>query len=128
MNIWVTARNTSDLCFNCVPTFVLHTVFTDILRLFHLDKKKKECRWFKHHWHGLEKRYCFVSCTNPWMQRHTTSHLEDQIREAFEWGSDGWEAELCTPPGVLLRHSWGLCSMSHLICNLYASCCGYDGM
>jgi hypothetical protein len=33
-----------------------------------------------------------------------------------QWGSGGWETEACTPPGVLLRYLWGLCSMSRFIC------------
>jgi hypothetical protein len=32
------------------------------------------------------------------MQRYTTPHLENKAREAFQWGSGGWEAEACTPP------------------------------
>jgi hypothetical protein len=38
------------------------------------------------------------------------------VKETFQWGSGGWEAEACTPPpGVLLRYLWGLCLMSRLI-------------
>jgi len=52
-------------------------------------------------WHG-------VFCTTQWMQdtQHPTWRIE--IGEAFQWRSGGWEAEACTPPGVLvLRHFWG---------------------
>jgi len=51
------------------------------------------------------------------MQKHTTSHLENKKEEFF----GGWEAEACTPPGVLLRYLWGLCSMSRLICMTLAA-------
>jgi hypothetical protein len=44
-----------------------------------------------------------------------------KLREAFQWGSGGWEAEACTPPGVLLRYFWGLCPMSHLICVIFVA-------
>jgi len=66
-----------------------------------------------------------------------TSHrgdVENEIREAFQWGSGGWEAKACTPPGVLLKYLWGLCSMSCLICIIFVAdliacrliyeCCG----
>ena len=49
-----------------------------------------------------------------------------KIRDAFQWGSGGWEAKSCTWPGVLLRYMWGLCSMSCLICMIF--CCGSDCM
>jgi len=65
---------------------------------------------------------CFVFCTTQWMQRHT-SHLENKRGEAFQWGSGGWEAEACTPPGVLLNYLWGY-SMPHL----YDFYCGSDCM
>jgi len=26
----------------------------------------------------------------------------EQERKGFQWGSGGWQAEACTPPGVLL--------------------------
>ena len=53
------------------------------------------------------------------MQRHTTSHLENRIRGAFQWESGGWEAEARTPPGVLLIYLWELCLMSRLICMIF---------
>jgi len=65
-------------------------------------------------------RMLLCICTHhPWMQRHTTSYLENKIKEYFQWWSGGWEAGACTISGVLLRHLWGLtqhlCSMSRLI-------------
>jgi hypothetical protein len=36
------------------------------------------------------------------MERHTISHLENKRGKALQWGSGGWEAEACTPLGVLL--------------------------
>ena len=34
----------------------------------------------------------------------------------------GWEAEACTPPGVLLRYFWGwLCSISRVICMIFVA-------
>jgi hypothetical protein len=29
---------------------------------------------------------CFVFCTTQWMQRHTTSHLENKIKKCFSVG------------------------------------------
>jgi hypothetical protein len=53
----------------------------------------------------------------------------NKTRGFFQWGSGGWEAGACTPPGVLLRYLWGLYSMSRLIfvadliaCRLDFSC------
>ena len=43
------------------------------------------------------------------------------VRGAFQWGSSGWEAEACTPPGVLLRYLWGFCLMSRLIYTIYVA-------
>jgi hypothetical protein len=31
----------------------------------------------------------------------------EKIKDVFQRESGGWEAEACTPPGVLLRYSWG---------------------
>jgi hypothetical protein len=33
--------------------------------------------------------------------------LGEKRGRAFQWGSGGWEAEACTPPGVLLRYFGG---------------------
>jgi hypothetical protein len=46
------------------------------------------------------------------MQRHTTSHQENETK--FLNGDQAGLA--CTPPGVLFRYLWGLCSMSRLVC------------
>jgi len=65
-----------------------------------------------------------VFCTIQWMQRHTTSHLNNtnkKIREVHQWGSGGWDAEACTPAGVLLGYLWGLCSMPRLICMIFVA-------
>ena len=58
--------------------------------------------------------------TTQWTQKHTTSHLENKIREMFQWGSGGWEVEACTSPGVLIKSLWGLYSMSRLCMNFVA--------
>jgi hypothetical protein len=47
--------------------------------------------------------------------------LGKQKRKASQWGSGGWEAEACTPPGVLLRYLWGLNSMSRHICMIFVA-------
>jgi hypothetical protein len=76
-----------------------------------------------------------VFCTTQWVKRYTTSQLDIKNRKAFQWGSGGWKAEACTPPGVLLRYFWGLCFKSRLInaifvadlaaCRLiFYECCG----
>jgi len=68
-----------------------------------------------------------VFCTTQWMQRRTTSHLNNRMREDFWWGSGGWEAEACTPPEVLPRHLWELCSTSCLsVAALDGACCSYQ--
>jgi hypothetical protein len=44
-------------------------------------RKEIECRKCKHDRHGLGKNVVLCSavfCTTQWMQRHTTSHLEDK--------------------------------------------------
>jgi hypothetical protein len=51
----------------------------------------------------------------------TTSTWRIKIKKAFHWGSGGWEAKACTPPGVLLRYLWGLCSISRLICMTFVA-------
>jgi hypothetical protein len=56
-----------------------------------------------------------VFCTAQWLQKYTTYPPKKGRRELIQWGSGGWEAEACTPPGVLLRFV-GVGSMSHLIC------------
>jgi hypothetical protein len=43
------------------------------------------------------------------------------MRGAFQSGSGGWEAEACTPPGVLLRFFWGWCLMSRLNCLIFVA-------
>jgi hypothetical protein len=30
-------------------------------------------------------------------------YLENKRGKTLQWGTGGWEAEACTPPGVLLR-------------------------
>jgi len=47
--------------------------------------------------------------------------MENNRGKAIQWGSGGWKAEACTPPGVLLRYFWGLCSMSRLICIIFVA-------
>ena len=32
------------------------------------------------------RRYCLMFCTTQWMQRHTTSHQENKIRDIFSGG------------------------------------------
>jgi hypothetical protein len=34
-------------------------------------------------------------CATQWTQRHMASHLDNKRGKAFQWGSDGWEAEAC---------------------------------
>jgi hypothetical protein len=46
---------------------------------------------------------------------------ENQYKRSSQWESGGWEAEACTPPGVLLIYLWGLCSMSRLICAIFVA-------
>ena len=60
----------------------------------------------------IRKGCCFVFCITQWMQRHTTSYLENKVRGDFQWESGGCEVEACSPPGVL----WGLFLKSRLIC------------
>jgi len=60
-----------------------------------------------------------VVCTNQWMQRHTTSHLENKNKRSFLVGVRWLEGEAYTPTEVLLRYLWGLCSMSRLICMIF---------
>jgi len=53
-------------------------------------RRKKQCRKCKHYQHAWIRKGCFlVFCTTQWMQRHTTSHIENKTREAFQWGSGG---------------------------------------
>jgi hypothetical protein len=68
-------------------------------------------------------------------QKHDTTPRK-KSREAFQWGAGGWGAEACTPPGLMLKYFWGLCSMSRIICmiivdliacslaQLFHKCCG----
>jgi hypothetical protein len=51
------------------------------------------------------------------MDAETQHPIWRKVRELFSEG--GWEAEACTPPGVLLRYLWGLYSMSRLICMIF---------
>jgi len=66
------------------------------------EKKKKDADSV--HTTGMDKEKDVVLCSSapPNGCRDTTSHSRIKIREAFRWGSNGWEAEACTPPGVLL--------------------------
>ena len=41
--------------------------------------------------------------------------------ETFQGRSGCWEAESCTPPGVLLRYFGGLCLMSCLILMIFVA-------
>jgi hypothetical protein len=34
-------------------------------------------------------------------------HLKNKKGTAFQWGSGGWEAKVCTTAGVLLRYFCG---------------------
>jgi hypothetical protein len=50
------------------------------------------------------------------MQIHTTPHLENTIEEAFSGDQVvGRQEPAHHAPGVSLKYSWGLCSMSRLI-------------
>ena len=67
---------------------------------------------------------CFVFCTTQWMQKHKTSHLDNKSWKAFQWDLGGWEAEACTPPGVLLRYILGVAF--NVSSHLYDFCCRFD--
>jgi len=53
--------------------------------------------------------------------QHSIWRIKQEIREAKQWGSGGWEAWACTPPVVLLRCFWGLCSMPRLIFMIFVA-------
>jgi hypothetical protein len=50
----------------------------------------------------IRKRCCFVFCTAQWSAETQNPTWRIKLGKAFQWGSGGWEAEVCTPPGVLL--------------------------
>ena len=53
--------------------------------------------------------------------RATQNPTWNKTGGALRWGSGGWEAKTCTPPGVLLIHFWGLRSMSCLVCVIFVA-------
>jgi hypothetical protein len=81
-------------------------------------KKRKERRWGKHYRHGLGKDVFFFSA--PLTDCRDTNCCTSISSGEINIGSfsteinGGWEAEACTPPGVLLGYLWGLCSMSRI--------------
>jgi hypothetical protein len=60
-----------------------------------------------HHRHesGKDAVLCSASVLHTPHKRRDTQHPTWSIKRgvAFQWGSGGWEAEACIPPGVLLR-------------------------
>ena len=82
------------------------------MQLHGKKEKEKERRQCKHHQHGLGKDVRFVSYTTQWMQRHTTSHLENKNKRSLSVGSR-WLGgrSLHTTRSIALRYLWGLCSV-----------------
>ena len=79
-------------------------------------KKKKNAGSVNTHYrHGLGKDV--VLCSAPINGCRDTQHRtwKTKLRVVFS-GGGGWEAEACTPPGVLLIYLWGLYLMSRLTC------------
>jgi hypothetical protein len=68
--------------------------------------------------------FCVV---HQWMQRHTTSHLENKRGGNVQWGSGGWEAETClhTIRSIALIFLGVVCNV---LSHLYVFCCGSDGI
>jgi len=62
-------------------------------------------------------------CFAPPNRCRDTQHPTWRTKEERLFSGDqvvgSWEAEACKPPGVLLRYSGGLCSMSRLICMMF---------
>jgi len=64
-------------------------------------KRKRSC---KHYRHGLGKDVVLCSAPPNGCRDNQHPTWRTNIRGVLQWGSGGWEAEACTPPGVLLRY------------------------
>jgi hypothetical protein len=88
------------------------------------------CLWRKEtchalpHWYDIQPKACrsVQPYRTQWMQRHTTSHLENENKKiSFSVGIRWLKAASCTPPGTLLRYLWGMYSMSRLILMIFVA-------
>ena len=83
----------------------------------------------KHYQHGLGKDVVLSSAPPNGCRdaEHPTWRIG--IREVFQLGSGGWEAEVCTPPGVLLIYFGGLTMVVlNVSSHMYDFYCGSDCM